>query len=64
MSAWVRDALIAVVGAISMWQLTRLVTSVDSLNDKMATVVTQQVYLGRYVDDHEGRLRKLEHVPH
>lgn len=59
-AAWVRDVLLAAFGSICMWQLTRLVTSVDSLNDKMATVVTQQVYFSRSLEDHESRLRILE----
>lgn len=59
-SAWIRDALLAAFGTIGMWQLTRLVSSVDELNQKMATVVTTQDYLNKITTDHEHRLRNLE----
>jgi len=59
-AGWVRDALLGALGAFSMWQLTKLVNSVDSLNEKMATVVTQQNYLNKSASDHEDRIRKLE----
>lgn len=52
--------LLVAVGAYCASQIQNATTSINSLNEKMAVVISQMSTQSKSIDDHEARIRALE----